>query len=82
MEFGRNEERLHQRPVAAESAASKLHAPAEVDGLDLHVTDLDAIDGTPVYDLGPYFTITGLRDVRRFPWPENAQRDYWALWTV
>ncbi len=33
----------------------------KVDGLDLHVTDLDAIDGSPVYDLAPYFKEMGPR---------------------
>ncbi|EDX20784.1 conserved hypothetical protein [Streptomyces sp. Mg1] len=30
-----------------------------VDGRDLHVTDLDAVNGSPIYDLGPYFEQMG-----------------------
>jgi tRNA (Thr-GGU) A37 N-methylase len=31
----------------------------KVDGLDLHVEDLDAVDGTPVLDIKPWFTEFG-----------------------
>ncbi|MFF8786815.1 TrmO family methyltransferase [Streptomyces sp. NPDC015125] len=27
----------------------------KIEGLDLHVTDLDAVDGTPLIDLGPWY---------------------------
>ncbi|MCQ8835974.1 TrmO family methyltransferase [Streptomyces antimycoticus] len=72
--------RDHRRPNQLAVSFPRL---LKVDGLDLHVTDLDAIDGTPVYDLGPYFTITGPQgDVREPHWPAEMLRDYWALWTV
>ena len=38
----------------------------------LHVTDLDAVVGTPVYDLAPYFTEMGPRgEVREPDWPSE-----------
>ncbi|MCH0564875.1 MULTISPECIES: SAM-dependent methyltransferase [unclassified Streptomyces] len=72
--------RDHRRPNQLATSFPRL---LRIDGLDLHVTDLDAIDGTPVYDLGPYFTVTGPQGVVREPaWPAETLRDYWALWTV
>lgn len=51
----------------------------KVDGLDLHVTDLDAIDGTPVIDLSVYFEQMGPRgEVRQPSWPGEMLQDYWA----
>ncbi|MER5412188.1 SAM-dependent methyltransferase [Streptomyces virginiae] len=44
--------RNHRRP---NQLAQSFPCLVKVDGLDLHVTDLDAIDGTPVYDVAPYF---------------------------
>ncbi|GGV58938.1 hypothetical protein GCM10010245_92080 [Streptomyces spectabilis] len=56
-----------------------MHRSARVDGLDLHVTDLDAVDGTPIYDLGPYFTAMGPRSTIREPaWPQEMLDRYWA----
>lgn len=41
----------------------------EVDGLDLHVEELDAVDGTPVLDIKPWFAEFGPRgDVRQAEW--------------
>ncbi|WP_443048395.1 SAM-dependent methyltransferase [Streptomyces sp. H39-C1] len=49
-----------------------------VDGLDLHVTDLDAIDGTPVIDIAPWFAEFGPRgDVRQPSWPTQMLENYW-----
>jgi tRNA (Thr-GGU) A37 N-methylase len=49
-----------------------------VDGLDLHVADLDAIDGTPIYDLAPFFTEMGPRgEVREPNWPGEMLAEYW-----
>lgn len=48
-----------------------------VDGRDLRVTDLDAIDGTPVVDLAPYFQEMGPRGAVRQPaWPGEMAADY------
>lgn len=50
-----------------------------VDGLDLHVEDLDAVDGTPVMDIKPWFTAMGPRgDIREPEWPNHMLRDYYA----
>ncbi|GFE25753.1 SAM-dependent methyltransferase [Streptomyces nigrescens] len=50
-----------------------------VDGLDLHVEDLDAVDGTPVLDIKPWFVEMGPRgEVHQPPWPTEMLRDYYA----
>ncbi|MFE6592541.1 SAM-dependent methyltransferase [Streptomyces sp. NPDC057781] len=67
--------RNHRRPNQLAQSFPRL---VKVDGLDLHVTDLDAIDGTPVYDLGPYFAEMGPRgEVRQPKWPAEMLSDYW-----
>jgi tRNA (adenine37-N6)-methyltransferase len=67
--------RNHRRPNQLAQSFPRL---LKVDGLDLHVTDLDAIDGTPVYDLAPYFTQMGPRGPIRQPaWPAEMLADYW-----
>lgn len=49
-----------------------------VDGLELHVTDLDAIDGTPVLDLKPWVREFGPRgDVDQPTWMTELMREYW-----
>jgi tRNA (Thr-GGU) A37 N-methylase len=51
----------------------------KVDGLDLHVEDLDAVDGTPVLDIKPWFTEMGPRgEVRQAPWSHEMLRRYYA----
>jgi tRNA (adenine37-N6)-methyltransferase len=51
----------------------------KVDGLDLHVEDLDAVDGTPVLDIKPWFTEFGPRgDIRQPAWTTEMLRDYFA----
>jgi tRNA (Thr-GGU) A37 N-methylase len=51
----------------------------KVDGLDLHVEDLDAVDGTPVLDLKPWFAEFGPRGpVRQPAWPTEMLVDYFA----
>jgi tRNA (Thr-GGU) A37 N-methylase len=68
--------RNHRRPNQLAQSFPRL---LKVDGLDLHVTDLDAIDGSPVYDLGPYFQEMGPRgDVREPAWPGEMLGDYWG----
>lgn len=50
-----------------------------VDGLDLHVEDLDAVDGTPVLDIKPWFTEMGPQGpVRQPAWPADMLRLYYA----
>ncbi|WP_184830234.1 TrmO family methyltransferase domain-containing protein [Jiangella mangrovi] len=51
-----------------------------IDGLDLHVEDLDAVDGTPVLDVKPWFAVMGPRgDVREPTWPSTMLADYYAM---
>lgn len=51
----------------------------EVDGLDLHVEDLDAVDGTPVLDIKPWFPEFGPRGaVQQATWCTEMLRDYFA----
>jgi tRNA (Thr-GGU) A37 N-methylase len=50
-----------------------------VDGLDLHVEDLDAVDGTPVLDIKPWFAEMGPRgEVRQAPWSHEMLGNYYA----
>lgn len=49
-----------------------------MEGRDLLVTDLDAVDGTPVVDLAPYFQEMGPRGTVRQPaWPSEMLATYW-----
>ncbi|MEU1956307.1 SAM-dependent methyltransferase [Nocardia rhamnosiphila] len=49
-----------------------------VDGLDRHVAELDAVDGTPVLDIKPWFTEFGPRgDVHQAPWSTEMLKDYY-----
>ncbi|WP_328332997.1 SAM-dependent methyltransferase [Kribbella sp. NBC_00382] len=51
----------------------------KVDGLDLHVEDLDAVDGTPVLDIKPWFTDFGPRGPIHQPtWPTEMLTNYFA----
>jgi tRNA (Thr-GGU) A37 N-methylase len=48
-----------------------------VDGLDLHVAELDAVDGTPVLDIKPWFAEFGPRgEVHQAPWSTEMLKDY------
>ncbi|MEM7285232.1 MAG: SAM-dependent methyltransferase [Actinomycetota bacterium] len=50
----------------------------EVDGLDVHVRGLDAIDGTPVLDVKPHVREFGPRgEVRQPAWISELMTDYW-----
>lgn len=43
------------------------------------MTDLDAVVGTKIYDLSPYFTEMGPRGTVHEPaWPGEMLADYWA----
>lgn len=49
-----------------------------VDGLDVHVAGLDAIDGTPVLDIKPYMVEFGPRGVVRQPdWATQLMSRYY-----
>lgn len=51
-----------------------------VDGLDLHVEELDAVDGTPVLDIKPWFAGFGPRGaVRQAAWSTELLTDYFAM---
>jgi hypothetical protein len=51
----------------------------KVDGLDLHVEELDAVDVTSVLDIKPWFTEKGPRgEVREPAWPTEMLTDYHA----
>ncbi len=50
----------------------------KVDGLDVHVEGLDAVDGTPVLDLKPYMSEFGPRGEQSQPeWATELMRDYY-----
>jgi len=50
-----------------------------VDGLDLHVEDLDAVDGTPVLDIKPWLATFAPRGRTREPaWSGDMLRDYFT----
>jgi tRNA (Thr-GGU) A37 N-methylase len=50
-----------------------------IDGLDLHVEDLDAVDGTPVLDIKPWFSEMGPRGETHQPsWVSEMLGDYFA----
>jgi len=50
-----------------------------VDGLTVHVTGLDAIDGTPVLDIKPYMAEFGPRGALRQPaWSHQLMAGYWS----
>ncbi|MQS05702.1 SAM-dependent methyltransferase [Streptomyces alkaliphilus] len=67
--------RNHRRPNQLAVSFPRL---LRVSGLDLHVTDLDAVDGTPILDLAPYFAEMGPRGELRQPaWPGEMLTDYW-----
>lgn len=51
---------------------------SRVDGLDLYVTGLDAVAGTPVLDIKPYMAEFGpLGEVRQPAWSTQIMRDYY-----
>ena len=51
---------------------------ARVDGLDVHVEGLDAIDKTPVFDIKPYLAEFGPQgEVVQPAWATELMRDYY-----
>ncbi|MFE9408010.1 SAM-dependent methyltransferase [Streptomyces sp. NPDC006704] len=69
--------RNHRRPNQLAISKPRL---LDVDGRDLLVTDLDAVDGTPLIDVMPYFEPMGPRGpVRQPDWTgEMLDPCYWA----
>src|SRR5690349_6647227 len=51
----------------------------KVDGLDVHVRGLDAVDGTPVLDIKPYMTEFGPQDgpTTQPAWATDIMRHYY-----
>jgi len=50
-----------------------------VDGLDLHVQELDAVDGTPILDIKPWFVQMGPQGpVTQPDWPTEMLKLYYA----
>ncbi|MGW4271871.1 SAM-dependent methyltransferase [Streptomyces seoulensis] len=69
--------RNHRRPNQLAVSYPRL---LKVEGRDLVVTDLDAVEGTPVLDLAPYFEQMGPRGAVRQPaWVgEMLDPCYWS----
>lgn len=65
----------HRRPARIATSFPRLLG---VDGHDLHVTDLDADDGSPVIDFVAVFQEMLPRGpVRQPSWPTEMLKDYW-----
>ncbi|WP_078911066.1 TrmO family methyltransferase domain-containing protein [Streptomyces sp. NRRL WC-3742] len=68
-----------QHPNSPNWLGSSRCRLVKVDGLDLHVEDLDAVDGTPVLEVRPWFEEFGPRgEVRQPSWTTEMLRDYFA----
>ncbi|MEY9958876.1 TrmO family methyltransferase [Streptacidiphilus sp. MAP5-52] len=68
--------RNHRRPSQIGISHPRL---IKIVGRDIHVGDLDAIDGTPVIDLAPWFSTFGPQgEVHEPAWPAAMLRDYWS----
>lgn len=68
--------RNHRRPNQLAISHPRL---LSVDGRDLRVTGLDAVDGTPVFDLAPYFPTMGPQGEVHVPnWVTEMLPDYWT----
>jgi tRNA-Thr(GGU) m(6)t(6)A37 methyltransferase TsaA len=53
-------------------------AVEKVDGLDVHVSGLDAIDGTPVLDIKPYMTeFAPVGETRQPEWATELMKNYY-----
>lgn len=69
-------QRAKDRPNRLGVSRCVLHG---VDGLTLHVSGLDAVDGTPVLDIKPYMSEFGPRGETRQPaWSRELMKDYWT----
>ncbi|MBF9071877.1 TrmO family methyltransferase domain-containing protein [Streptacidiphilus fuscans] len=68
--------RNHRRPAQIGVSHPCL---IKIDGRDLHVVDLDAVDGTPVLDIAPWFADFGPRgEVHQPTWPSEMLANYWT----
>lgn len=68
--------RNHRRPNQLAISHPRL---LRVEGRDVFVTDFDAVAGTPVFDLAPYFPTMGPQGAIRVPaWVTEMLPDYWA----
>jgi len=68
--------RNHRRPSQIAVSHPRLLG---VDGRDIHVVDLDAVNGTPVIDIAPWFREFGPQgEVRQPAWPTEMLADYWT----
>ena len=68
-------QRNKQRPNRIGVSTCELTA---IDGTELAVRGLDAIDGTPVLDIKPYMSEFAPRSPVRQPrWSHELMRDYW-----
>jgi tRNA-Thr(GGU) m(6)t(6)A37 methyltransferase TsaA len=68
-------QRAKHRPNPIGVTAAEL---VSVEGNVVRVRGLDAIDGTPVIDLKPYFIAYDRRDARTPPWVDELMRDYFS----
>jgi tRNA (Thr-GGU) A37 N-methylase len=74
-EVGIFAQRVRNRPNRLGLTTCELLA---VDGTELRVRGLDAVDGTPVIDIKPYMAEFGPRtDVRQPSWSRQLMADYW-----
>lgn len=72
--------RNHRRPNQLAISHPRLLG---VDGRDLLVTDLDAVNGTPVLDLAPYFPTMGPQGAVHVPnWVNEMLAAYWSSVTA
>ena len=68
-------QRAKDRPNRIGTTVCRLDA---VDGLEVSVSGLDAIDGTPVLDIKPYLSGFGPRgEVREPGWATELMAGYW-----
>lgn len=68
--------RNHRRPNRLAISYPRL---IRIDGHDLYVTDLDAVDGTPVFDFAGWFPPMGPRGPIHAPkWVSEMLENYWA----
>jgi tRNA (adenine37-N6)-methyltransferase len=68
-------QRGKNRPNRLGVSRCRLH---RVDGLDLHVSGLDAVAGTPVLDIKPFMAEFGPRgEVRQPDWSSEIMRAYY-----
>jgi tRNA-Thr(GGU) m(6)t(6)A37 methyltransferase TsaA len=75
-EVGILAQRARNRPNRIGICCCRLVA---VDGLNLRVRDLDAIDGTPVLDIKPYMIEFGPRGpVHQPAWSTELMSGYWS----